>query len=385
MLISTKAFITAVKMYGPEISKIRKGIIEDHKVKLSHDNIKVRIDRARKKGLLSLESGNKVQDGSELKGTSTLYDADGNIKIQWVKTDAKKESELEYFQNAIDTFVDSYTAQAKTVKRKSHKLDKDTMSIYSIGDAHIGLLAWDKEVGEDYDSDIAVKDLVTAISLLVDQAHPSKEAFVIDVGDYYHSDSQSNTTTAGTRVDTDTRFAKMIEVGLKVAVDLIEKALQKHQIVHWRSAIGNHNSNSAIYVTSFLKAWFRNEPRVVVHGTPSMFMYHKFGRNLIGITHGHTVKAEKLGEVMSVDCQHLWSETDHKYWYTGHVHHQSVKEFTNCVVETFNTLTSKDAWHAASGYRSKQSMKSITLHKEYGEISRNTVNQAMLRSAQCTK
>lgn len=109
-------------------------------------------------------------------------------------------------------------------------------------------------------------------------------------------------------------------------------------------------------------------------------MYYKFGKNLIGITHGHTIKAEKLGEVMSVDCKDDWSSTDHRYFYTGHVHHQSVKEFSNCIVETFNTLTGKDAWHAGQGYRSKQSMKSITLHKDYGEISRNTVSQALIRA-----
>jgi hypothetical protein len=131
-------------------------------------------------------------------------------------------------------------------------------------------------------------------------------------------------------------------------------------------------------MNQFIKAYYRNEPRVIVHDTPSMFMYHQFGKNLIGITHGHTVKAEKLGEIMSVDCEEIWSSTKYRYWYTGHIHHLSTKELPSCVVETFRTLASKDAWHSGAGYRSGQDMKCITLHKDYGEISRNTVNLAMI-------
>jgi hypothetical protein len=315
-----------------------------------------------------------------IKKVSTHYDPDGNVKSQWVQEDKSKAAELEAFKEAIEDFVASDRVQASTIINSPTSVDADTMSIYSIGDAHIGMLSWAKESGEDYDTSKCVADLLAATHLLVDQAHPSEEAFIIDVGDFYHMDSQNNTTTAGTRVDVDSRFAKIIQAGLDITIALIEKALTKHKVVHWRSAIGNHNTHTSLYVTSFIKAWFRNDSRVVVHDTPAMFMYHQFGKNLIGITHGHTAKAEKLGEIMSVDCKALWSGSEHRYWYTGHVHHQSVKEFTNCIVETFNTLTAKDAWHAGQGYRSKQSMKSITLHKDYGEISRNTVTQALVRA-----
>ena len=383
MKISAEDFKSSLIAVGLSPTKLQKYIKETYNTDITQTPISNRINRMRQSGELPLQSGNSVQDGTNLRGTSTLYAADGSVKVQWVKTDARKEDELTYFKEAIDNFVSSPRVQASSVIEPPTSVDNDTMSIYSIGDAHIGMMAYGKETGEDYDSTILVADLLAAINLLVDQAHPSKEAFIIDVGDYYQSDSQSNTTTAGTRVDVDSRFSKMIQVGLDLAVSLIERALLKHETVRWRSAIGNHNSHSAIYVTSFLQAWFRNNSRVIIHDTPAMFMYHQFGRNLIGITHGHTVKAEKLGEIMSVDQKHLWSATDHRYFYTGHVHHQSVKEFTNCVVETFNTLTGKDAWHAASGYRSKQSMKSITLHREYGEISRNTVNQALIRSTLC--
>ena len=380
MKINETDFILAVNTAGPKIKDIRKHIKTHYDISISATPIYNRIGRLRKRGLLPLKSGNQISVGETLIGTSTMYDKDGNVKLQWVKTDSKKDSDLLAFKEAIEDFVASETIISPTKITPPSSIDKDTMSIYSIGDAHIGLLAWGDETGEDYDSDICVADIIKAIQLLVSQAHPSEEAFIIDVGDWFHSDTQANTTTAGTRVDVDSRFPRMIQMGLDLAVALIDQALSKHKTVHWRSAIGNHDTHTSLYVTSFLKAWYRNEPRVVVHDTPSMFMYHQFGKNLIGITHGHRVKAEQLGSIMSVDCKDQWSSTDHRLFITGHVHHQTVKEFTNCTVETFNTLSGKDAWHAASGYRSKQSMKSITLHREYGEISRNTVSQGLIRA-----
>jgi len=352
---------------------------------LSPSTVTRRIAHLQKNGIVALESGNVVGTGELLRGTSTLYKTNENtgqqeVALQWVKTDAKAEDKLESFKEAISHYlIDIDTNTRETIKSPCSS-DMDTLSVYTIGDAHVGMLGWDKETGEDNDLETIQKDLLGAMDLLVEQSHPSEECFIIDVGDFFHADNQNNTTSkSNNSLDVDGRYPKVLGIGLQLIRRLIDKALAKHEIVRWRSAIGNHNEHSAIMMTEFVKAWYRNEPRVMVHDTPSMFMYHKFGKNLIGITHGHTVKAEKLGEIMSVDCVDDWSSTRFRYFYTGHIHHQSVKEFPSCVVETFRTLAGKDAWHFASGYRSGQDMKSITLHKDFGEISRNTVSLAMVR------
>lgn len=40
-----------------------------------------------------------------VKGTSTLYGNDGQVKIQWVKTDLEKESQLEAIEVALRNFI----------------------------------------------------------------------------------------------------------------------------------------------------------------------------------------------------------------------------------------------------------------------------------------
>lgn len=341
-----------------------------------------RLREFRSKGLLPLDSGNYVSAGELLKSTSTLYDSDGKIKLQWVKSDLDKQAALSNFEVAVDSVLEKLSAAPLPLIPPPSVAMEDLMSIYTIGDAHIGMLAWAPESGEDNDLQISYDRHIAAMQMLVSQANPSAEAFIVDVGDFYHSDTTDNRTAAsGHSLDVDGRYAKVLEFGLTLTTKLIELALQKHQTVHWRSAIGNHNEHSAIMMNKFVRAFYRNEPRVIVHDSPSTLLYHQFGVNLIGITHGNRIKPEKLGEIMSVDCEHLWSSTKYRYWYTGHVHHQSVKEYPSCVVETFRTLASKDAWHAASGYRSKQDMKCITLHKQFGEISRNTVSLSQIHSS----
>ena len=253
----------------------------------------------------------KAPKGYFVKGTSSLLDGEGNIKIQWVKTDKTAEDKYALFKKAVKS-VTKRVKPIKAIKQPSHTME-DLMSIYSIGDAHIGLLAHHLETGEDHDLSIAEADLEIAMDLMVKQSLETETAFIIDVGDWFHADNAANETThSGNKLDVDGRYAKVLDVGLRLTVRLVERALLKHKKVIWRSAIGNHNEHSAIMMSAFLKAWFRDNPRVEIADTPNMFYYHVFGKNLIGVTHGHTVKAEKLGEIMSVDCKKEWSNSEQR-------------------------------------------------------------------------
>lgn len=339
--------------------------------------IAARIANYKRRGLLPLESGNGVGVGEILKGTSTLYGPNNEIKQQWVKTDVPKQQSLDAFTKAMETLVKRVTPVIPKIDNTV--TDNDLLTIYPIGDAHIGMLAWHLESGQDNDLGIATRRHIAALTKAVEKADPSEEAFIIDVGDFFHADNANNRTErGGNALDVDGRYAKVLQAGLQLAADMIEIALTKHKVVHWRSAIGNHNNHSAIMINYYLQAYFKNEPRVIIHESPAMYYYHKFGKNLIGITHGHTCKPDKLGELMAVDCEKSWSTTKYRYWYLGHVHHQSVKEYPSCTVETFRTLSGKDAWHSEMGYRSGQDLKVITLHKYYGEVERNTISLAML-------
>ena len=86
-------------------------------------------------------------EGYKLKGTSTLYDGDGVARLQWVKTDAATK-QLEEMQRA------AFKALCEELKplpviRTPRGQEKDLVNLYTITDAHVGALAWDKESGEN--------------------------------------------------------------------------------------------------------------------------------------------------------------------------------------------------------------------------------------------
>lgn len=321
-----------------------------------------------------------LADREFIERRTVTLETDGTVGKQWIKTRIKDKEAYEAFREAVNSFAEESKIAKEKRTQRPRNTKKNLLSVYAIGDAHVGLLAWSNETGQDVTLMQTVEDLKMAMGLLVEKADNTSSALIIDVGDWFHSDNQNNRTAhSGNALDVDGRYGKVLKAGMEVAVNLIELALKKHNKVTWRSAIGNHNEHSAIMMMAFLQAWYRNEPRVEIASSENMFYYMKWGKNLIGITHGHTVKPEKLGEIMSVDCERFWSNSEHRWWYTGHIHHQSVKEFPSCTVESFNTLIGKDSWHSASGYRSKQQMTCITLSKEYGEEDRAIVSLKKVR------
>ena len=112
-----------------------------------------------------------------------------------------------------------------------------------------------------------------------------------------------------------------------------------------------------------------------------IFTFQRFGKVLIGECHGDTAKAADLPGVMMVDAREHISATEYWHWHCGHVHHDSAKEYQGVIVETHRTLAATDAWHKGKGYRSGRSMKAITYHRNFGEVSRVTCDIAMLRAA----
>ena len=53
------------------------------------------------------------------------------------------------------------------------------------------------------------------------------------------------------------------------------------------------------------------------------------------------------------------------------IHHQVLKEFNGCKIESFNTLAPSDAWAAAHAYFAAREMHSMVFNKEYGLVARN--------------
>jgi hypothetical protein len=312
----------------------------------------------------------ETAEGFVVKGTSTLYGEDGDVKAQWVKTQQGAAQTLTQIREAIAEAMDGY----KGVYRPRKAPTSDTselLACYVMGDPHIGCYAHAEEAGENFDVKIAREDLLNATSRLVSVAPKTDHALIANLGDFFHADNRGNTTTRGTPVDVDTRWPQVLQAGCMLMVDLITLALSKHPRVSVVNCIGNHDDHSSVMLSAFLAAYFHAEPRVEVLPTTNKFHYFQHGKTLIACTHGDTIKLSALSEIMATDKPDMWAQSQHRYWYTGHIHHTTRQELRGSVVESFRTLAAKDAWHMNSGYRSGRDMFCIVHDKEYGEVERH--------------
>lgn len=328
-----------------------------------------------------------VPDGFSVKGVSTMYDADGNVRGQWVKSARDPEHRLEALFAAVASIAEPFKGASEPVEAPTAS-DDDLMAAYIMGDPHVGMFSWARETGNDFDTSIAERDLVTAVDHLVAVAPPARTALIVNLGDFYHGDNSTNRTArSGNSLDIDTRYSKVLAIGIRIMRRIIDRALEKHEHVKVITEIGNHDDNSALMLALCLASYYEREPRVEIDTSPAKFHWHRFGRNLIGVTHGDTVKAHMLPGVMSVDRAKDWGETadGQRVFYTGHVHHDSAKDYPGVTVETFRTLAPADAWHAAAGYRSARDMKCDVWHREDGRVARHTIGISQVRRLQGVK
>jgi hypothetical protein len=319
--------------------------------------------------------------GFYAKGVSSLLDKDGKVVAQWVKAHQGKQLELEQLLEACKVFAEPWKGKSTPIKAPKD-LNDELIAMYIVGDPHAGMQAWYKECGESFDLTMFENDLVSGIDALISKAPPAKVGFLALMGDTFHADGEAGTTTKGTRVDVDSRWTKVLQVVIRTVKHSIHQLLAKHEKVVVESLIGNHDRHLAYILAVILHEHFENNPRVEVNLSPDMFRFYQHGECLIGLTHGHTVKAEALPQIMATDRAKEWGESYYRHWYTGHVHHQTHKEMRGCSVETCRTLAPKDWWHHASGYRSQEGIKCDVWHKTDGRIDTHQVGLRTLRRLQ---
>lgn len=322
-------------------------------------------------------------EGFRVKGQSTFYRIDpetGEKRAtgQWVKTDRDQEDRFQMLLDALQVVTEPLRGLASAIPQATAVHDTDLLCVYPMGDPHLGMLAWPAETGNAFDLRIAEDNLFSAVDHLVGLAPNAAHAIVMNLGDFFHSDNKKGETTRGTPVDVDGRWPKVLAAGIRVMRRLIDRALEKHAQVTVINEIGNHDDHTSIMLSIALAQFYEREPRVTIDTSPEPFHWFRFGKVLIGVHHGDKTRPADLMGVMACDRAQDWGETEHRYWYIGHVHHDTLKELPGVTVESFRTLAGRDAWHHGQGYRSGRDMKLDVIHREHGKINRHIVGIGQL-------
>lgn len=315
-----------------------------------------------------------VPYGHNVKGISTLYDKDGNVTSQWVKTKVGEPDLEELAEYFVDAFKEiEYRSQF--IENTDIDKSANKFVVYPLADLHIGMMAWEKETGDNYDLQIAKEVILDSFQKLVDKTEATEECIIINLGDAIHMNDSSNATPASKHnLDVDGRYQKVIYTAVDIFVNIIDIALQKHNKIVFRNVRGNHDPDAIVALNVAMKMFAKDDYRIEIDDSPVQLQAYRRGNNLIGCFHGHTMKAERAALALADDFSYDWGMTTFKHLMHGHWHTKSVVEAGSVDVEGFNTISARDAYAANGGYRSKRRLTSITYDYHDGEDSRAFVN-----------
>ncbi len=282
----------------------------------------------------------------------------------------KKQKEFDLLKYNILNWVKQESKKvAKFKTRKgSHLLVIDP------ADVHIGKLATSYETGEEYNSDIAVKRVLEGVDGILNNCRGFDIEKILFVGgnDILHIDTPKRTTTSGTPQDTDgmwyENFIKACDL-----YQVVLKKLSKIAPVHFVYNPSNHDYTNGFFLAQLIEAYFKNDKNITFDVSISHRKYYKYGKNLIGTTHGDGAKIDNLGALMAHESSLMWSETKYRYFYTHHLHHKTGKDLIGCTVEALRSPSGTDSWHHRNGYTgSLKAIEGYLHHKDFGQIARLT-------------
>lgn len=315
--------------------------------------------------------------GFRVKGTSTYYGTDGKPAGQWVKTTEDAAQRDQAIREAFEAMADDLPRARPTAL--SAVTQAHLATLYTLTDCHVGMLAWGRETGADWDLDIAEATLVGCFEQMVLASPAAEVGIVAQLGDFLHQDSiEAVTPTHRHLLDADGRFSKVVTVAVRVLRRVIELALAKHKRVVVLMAEGNHDISSSIWLRVMFRSMFENEPRVQVIDSELPYYVHQHGQTMLAFHHGHLKKNNELPLLFASQFPQVWGATTKRYVHTGHRHHIEEKEHSGMVVVQHPTLAARDAYAARGGWIAERQVRAITYHADHGEVARNTVVPEML-------
>ena len=305
----------------------------------------------------------------------------GEVTQAWVKQSTGKDLDVDEISRHFaelnrENFI------APVIK----PLIGELMAEVNIADLHLGKLCWHGDTPENFDYKIARDVYYRIVAEIVQELRGKPIEYITFVwaNDFFNSDNIEQTTTGGTRQDTDVRWQKLFNVGVEMLVRGIEMLSEIAPVkTFWTPS--NHDEVTGYHALKFLEAWFRADPNIFINSDASQRKYQLYGKTLIGYAHGCKIqsnatkeKASRLASLMPIEARQMWGQALYHEMHVGHLHsEQMTQEINGVIVRRISSPTYDDAWHTESGYLgSVKKAQTFLYHKERGLI--HTINTPVM-------
>lgn len=280
---------------------------------------------------------------------------------------------------------------ADTTPKKTSKVKYDPDKLVVIPDVelHIGKLASKFDSTDSYDYKKALYRYVRIIleAEKVQKLHRAKEVCMTIGNDFFNTDTEQNTTTAGTEQHNDTRFQQMIANGIVAHVWAVERMKQNCEKLILKFNPGNHDYLTDYTLFMQLYYLYRNDPKVEIQCRVKDSRWAtslKWYNNLIIFAHGKTPEGKALNDdSLALLRDTMFKEEARGVDYTtvlaGHLHNATENNYSkkktapNGVAVLRSGSPSGDgAWDSGNMYSSDKSHQVYIFDAQRGLYS--TVN-----------
>ena len=212
---------------------------------------------------------------------------------------------------------------------------------------HLGKMAWNGDVGADYDFRIAKQRFQKIIQECINEQNIRKcgTLFMTIGNDFFNSDTVDATTTKGTPQTNDLRWKKMFIIGLDLYVWAIQELEPYFNQLDLALCSGNHDKMSSFYLYMALKAYFRNDNKIHFSEDYKDVQCYRFGKDAIFFSHGDN-NLKRLIKSIPAEFYKDWGSSQFRELHLGHLHKEVVvDDESGLITRRIGSPTGTDQWH----------------------------------------
>jgi len=280
---------------------------------------------------------------SKQDGIQTLYSS---------KIVVKPVSEYVWNAEAIAKLFDGL--QSRNVQKQNimpQQYEKNgRILVVPIADLHYNLLSDAFVTGNEYNVEIAERSYRTVIEDVISRnQNKTFEKVVFVVGnDFVNADNLNNTTTKGTPQDCQMSWFSVLERLRDLLVYGIDRlaSIAPVDIVYVPS---NHDLHTMFGMMLLIKAWYRNDDRISVDGSPLPRKYYRFGNTLLVFS--HDMKVKNALQTITTEGKTHWGDCTHIICMLAHLHQAMIYDKQGYLeVWRLPTVSGWSRWTNSAGY-----------------------------------
>lgn len=324
--------------------------------------------------LRSKSESEVIEDVLALKAQRIEVEVEKRLRAADVRDAKKWRDAMVSFGNdlreeALELMAGQDANQGPTLRQDGRMPGGDRAVVLGLSDWHFGMFADGRVSRSTYDLDVARRRLMEAWVFIRRRLPEGVTDIILPIsGDLFHVDNEQGNTTRGTPQDVVNDVGLMARDFLRTMANFVNELANETDgyNVHLVPVHGNHDSLVGKMTMVSLAMVYEWHPRVAVHEafTPNTMLTWR--KNLLYFAHGDGLKSKDMPLYVAAEHPAEWGDCLSRVGFSGHIHHEVVKEFPGFKHYTMPSLAGTDRWHAKQGYSSQSGMMGYILEPGLG-------------------